>query len=494
MASTASFGARAIFPRAIASGLGYSSPMNETLPPRKRLAAILAADVVGYSRAMAADEDGTFRAVAALFDGTLAPVVARRGGRIFKRMGDGLLAEFPSVGDAVTAAVEIQAALAARPGPGLMIRIGVNLGDVIAHQGDLYGDGVNVAARVEALAPAGGVCITRPVRDQIRDRLPYALIDLGEIAVKNIRRPVRVFRVETEARSAAPPSRSQRAAVGAALRTGLTAAVLAAADAGLAPVPEPVDPPLALPIEAVEISRWTRTETALAAGPGPGFPATARIPAGTRLEATGRIEVSGRGYLRVRIEGETRYLPEATVTETPPPAPLYPPVPPPPAAPPRETPRRETPLAPLPVAPAATPATATPSAGAAPEPDLPGPSGRPDSIRVRISLDLDSNWNQCALARDNAVHRLPLDPDSRWRRIRNLGGADMELRARARRDGDAIVVSIWPYARTWSAADALSIRFDDPRPGAQGRAFSGQWAPPPYAVCGRLAAYVAILE
>ncbi|MFQ5968596.1 MAG: adenylate/guanylate cyclase domain-containing protein, partial [Acidimicrobiia bacterium] len=166
----------------------------------RRLAAILAADVVGYSRLIHADEEGTLAALMGHREELIDPNIAEHGGRIVKTTGDGLLVEFPSVVEAVRCAVEVQQGMAGR-NAGLpddervVFRVGVNLGDVIAEEDDLYGDGVNVAARLEGLAPPGGICISRAARDQVRDRLEYEFHDLGEVEVKNIPRPVRVFQV-----------------------------------------------------------------------------------------------------------------------------------------------------------------------------------------------------------------------------------------------------------------------------------------------------------
>jgi adenylate cyclase len=164
----------------------------------RRLAAILAADVAGYSRLMGADEEGTHERLKAHLRELVEPKVAEHRGRIVKNTGDGFLAEFPSVVDAVRCAAEIQRGMAAREPREpeerrIRFRIGINLGDVIAEEHDIFGDGVNVAARLEALAEPGGICISRMVRDQIRDKLPYPFEDLGEQNVKNIARPVRVY-------------------------------------------------------------------------------------------------------------------------------------------------------------------------------------------------------------------------------------------------------------------------------------------------------------
>ena len=166
----------------------------------RRLAAILAADVAGYSRLMGADEEGTLERLKALRRELLDPKIAEHKGRIVKTTGDGLLVEFASVVDAVRCAVAVQQAMPERntgvaADSRIELRIGINLGDVIVEGDDLYGDGVNIAARIEALADAGGVFVSNTVHDHVRDRLPFVFEDLGEQQVKNIARPVRVYRV-----------------------------------------------------------------------------------------------------------------------------------------------------------------------------------------------------------------------------------------------------------------------------------------------------------
>jgi len=177
----------------------------------RRLAAILAADVAGYSRLMGADEEGTLERLKALRHELVDPKIAEHRGRIVKTTGDGLLVEFASVVDAVRCAVEVQQAMPERDtGVGvenrIELRIGLNLGDVIVEGDDLYGDGVNIAARIEALADAGGVFISNTVHDHVRDRLPFAFEDLGEQQVKNITRPVRVYRVRDSNAAAKAPA------------------------------------------------------------------------------------------------------------------------------------------------------------------------------------------------------------------------------------------------------------------------------------------------
>src|SRR5689334_18815073 len=149
-----------------------------------------------------ADEEGTLERLKALRHELIDPKIAGHHGRIVKTTGDGMLMEFASVVDAVRCAVEVQQAMRERDtdvgaDSRIQLRIGINLGDVIVEGDDLYGDGVNIAARVEALADAGGVFVSNTVHDQVRDRLPFVFEDLGEQRVKNIARPVRVYRVRT---------------------------------------------------------------------------------------------------------------------------------------------------------------------------------------------------------------------------------------------------------------------------------------------------------
>ncbi|MBV8132064.1 MAG: hypothetical protein JO282_06070, partial [Alphaproteobacteria bacterium] len=166
----------------------------------RRLAAVLAADVAGYSRLMGRNEEETLERLMAHRRVVVDPKIAERHGRIVKTTGDGILAEFASVVDAVRCAVEMQRGMAERNsgvpvGERLEFRVGINLSDIIVEDDDIYGDGVNVAARVEALADAGGVFVSNTVYDHVRDRLPFVFQDLGEQRVKNIARPVRVYRI-----------------------------------------------------------------------------------------------------------------------------------------------------------------------------------------------------------------------------------------------------------------------------------------------------------
>jgi adenylate cyclase len=170
----------------------------------RRLTAILAADVAGYSRLMGADEEETLARLKAHRREVVDPRIGEHRGRIVKTTGDGLLAEFASVVDAVRCAVKIQDEMTERnadvpPARRIEFRIGINVGDIIIDESDIFGDGVNVAARLEALARPGGICVSRMVRDQVRDKLALSFEDMGEQPVKNIARPVRAYRVVTDA-------------------------------------------------------------------------------------------------------------------------------------------------------------------------------------------------------------------------------------------------------------------------------------------------------
>ena len=175
----------------------------------RRLAAILAADVVGYSRLMREDEDGTLAGIKALRKSLVDPALEARGGRIVKLMGDGMLVEFPSALEAVRASMEIQQAMADTPSPaGITFRVGINIGDVVVEEDDIFGDGVNVAARLETAAEPGGLCIAEMVHEQVRDRLADAFSDLGALTLKNIDRPVRAWGWTPKAEVPAPSSAS----------------------------------------------------------------------------------------------------------------------------------------------------------------------------------------------------------------------------------------------------------------------------------------------
>jgi class 3 adenylate cyclase/pimeloyl-ACP methyl ester carboxylesterase len=181
----------------------------------RRLAAILAADVAGYSRLMGVDEEGTLAALKGHRREVLDPQITEHHGRIVKTTGDGILAEFASAVDAVRCALEIQKRMAERnvsfsDDRRIDFRVGINVGDIVIDEGDIFGDGVNVAARLESIADRGGVCISRQVLDQIEGKIPVSCRELGRQNLKNIARPVEVYAINLN--DAAPPGASVLAA------------------------------------------------------------------------------------------------------------------------------------------------------------------------------------------------------------------------------------------------------------------------------------------
>jgi len=173
----------------------------------RRLAAILAADVAGYSRLMGIDEEGTHRDLKAHCHEMVEPKIEQHRGRIIKNTGDGFLAEFASVIDAVRCATEIQQGMMVRNAGipddrRIDFRIGVHQGDIITDSGDIFGDGVNVAVRLEGIADPGGICISARVQEDVRGALDLPFDDIGEQQLKNIQRPIRVYRINLQNRSA----------------------------------------------------------------------------------------------------------------------------------------------------------------------------------------------------------------------------------------------------------------------------------------------------
>ena len=169
-------------------------------PVERRLTAILAADVAGYSRLIGADEEGTLAQLKAFRKTLVDPTIAKHRGRIVKTTGDGMLVEFASAVDAARCAVEVQRGMADEnteipQAKRIEFRIGIHLGDIIIDDNDIFGDGVNIAARLESIAVPGGISISRAVHDQVRDRINVCFDDKGEIALKNIARPVQVFAI-----------------------------------------------------------------------------------------------------------------------------------------------------------------------------------------------------------------------------------------------------------------------------------------------------------
>ena len=208
-------------------------------PVERRLAAIMAADVVGYSRLMGADEEGTLRTLKAHLKDLVDPAFVNHRGRIVKTTGDGMLVEFASAVDAVRCAVDVQRGMAERNetvplDQRIEFRIGINVGDIIGDGADIYGDGVNVAARLETMAAPGGICVSRAVRDPVRDKLAFGFDDLGEVLAKNIARPIHVFRVRYDSETDTPVPEMQRPQrMGRLLIAAVTMFVVLGATAGM---------------------------------------------------------------------------------------------------------------------------------------------------------------------------------------------------------------------------------------------------------------------
>ncbi len=181
---------------------------------KRKIAAIFAADIAGYSRLVAEDEEETLRRLAS-YRAVMDDFIARAGGRIFNTAGDAVLAEFSSAVEAVRCAIDIQESLRTRnmaypPSRQMSFRIGITVGDVVERDGDLLGDGVNIAARLEGIAPVGGICVSRTVHEQVANKLSVHFADIGEQQVKNIPNPVHAFNVEMrpdDARTGALPGR-----------------------------------------------------------------------------------------------------------------------------------------------------------------------------------------------------------------------------------------------------------------------------------------------
>lgn len=195
---------------------------------KRKIAAIFAADIAGYSRLVAEDEEETLRRLAS-YRAVMDDFIARAGGRIFNTAGDAVLAEFSSAVEAVRCAIDIQESLRTRnlaypPSRQMSFRIGITVGDVVERDGDLLGDGVNIAARLEGIAPVGGICISRTVHEQVANKLSVQFADIGEQQVKNIPTPVHAFKIEMRSEDAGVEAKpSGRGKAAASLRSGLLA-------------------------------------------------------------------------------------------------------------------------------------------------------------------------------------------------------------------------------------------------------------------------------
>lgn len=201
-----------VWAHALCDGLQTDPPVayrSEGSSMERRLTTIVAADIAGFSRLIGLDEEATLTAQRAHLSELVDPLLEKHGGRIANTAGDSLLIEFPSAVEAVRCCIVLQEGMAKRNAEipdehRILYRVGINVGDVVDRDGDLLGDGVNIAARLEALAPPGGIVVGRGVRDQVRDRLELNLIDLGKVEVKNISRPVHAFQVLREGEAALP--------------------------------------------------------------------------------------------------------------------------------------------------------------------------------------------------------------------------------------------------------------------------------------------------
>src|ERR1043166_8576434 len=199
------------------------------MTPTRRLAAILAADVAGYSRLIGSDEQGTLNRLRSIRTEVVDPKISEHHGRLVKTTGDGLLVEFGSVVDALRGAVEIQQSMAERntgPADRIEFRIGINVGDIVVENGDIFGDGVNVAARLEGLAEPGGICVSERVQEDAAGKLDLAFEDIGEQTLKNIARPIRVYRVRMPVGETAPSASAIRGMSAPALPDKPSIAVL----------------------------------------------------------------------------------------------------------------------------------------------------------------------------------------------------------------------------------------------------------------------------
>jgi class 3 adenylate cyclase len=229
----------------------------------RRLAVIVVADVVGFSQLVGRDEDGTLHRLQNLRNDVVDPIIRARSGRIIKSLGDGLLAEFASVAEAVQAAMEIQRAIATRnahqkPEAWIEFRIGMHAGDVtVQADGDLLGETVNIAARLEALADPGGVCLSEDTYRQVRNRLAEPFADLGEKKLKNIARPIRAYAITAAVATGKPPSQPARRS-----RSRKLPAPIAVRAPSLRGKIDTVERAVAfidknLPPELAKLSRWT---------------------------------------------------------------------------------------------------------------------------------------------------------------------------------------------------------------------------------------------
>ncbi|MEM7189789.1 MAG: adenylate/guanylate cyclase domain-containing protein, partial [Pseudomonadota bacterium] len=491
---------------------------------------ILAADLVGYSRLVEADEVGTVTRVLDIVKNTIRPIINAHSGRVIKLMGDGVLAEFHSVVEAVNCAIAIKSTITERysdmpEGREIHFRYGINLGDVIVEDDDVYGHGVNVAARLESLAEPDEIYISRPVRDQIRDRVDCYLEDKGNFQVKNIRRPVRVFRVVDDPDEAAPMLAEDRARSWRWRRAAIFAGVVAgflAIDLWPASSPGPLNPETTLAVEALRGNFTLQLRSNIRLGPGTDFRIARTLNAGATLPVTGEITHQGDLWYQVTVPGTQEPLfvfselgemnaserlvllpvarsdvigddasPTKAATEA----------------------QSADQLALLPKQPHAgfepsvvsLPAVANtiPEDAGAILPARLEPSGNTllteqddtDALWVRISMDLTTPYMPDCNHHDiDGLHRIPLGTDAVWQEIGGRNGRSFDLSARAYEHGQQVVLEVLPFASEWEAEDAIRFDFNGTEPGQSGSGFADRRAGAPHAQCGTFAIYVDLAE
>ncbi|MEM9100275.1 MAG: adenylate/guanylate cyclase domain-containing protein [Pseudomonadota bacterium] len=460
----------------------------------RRLAAVFFADLVGYSRRMEQDEPGTFVLVKSVLETIFQPQILQFKGRIIKVMGDCVMAEFPSVLDAVHCAISVQAALADRnvdlePDDQVAYRIGVNLGDIILDGGDVYGEMVNIAARVESLAGPGEVWVTRPVRDQIRDRIDFPLEDRGSIKVKNISRPVRVFRL-----LAGDVDLPRRAGWRLPTRLTICGAALAALllfagqlQFSQAPESEPSNAPLAeaapenpLALKPKSGSYVTLARTNLRQGPGTGFDVVRTVDPGTPFELSGLIEDENGDWYKVRGEDEDEdYFVFSRLLS--------------PAETPQETVESSNQIS-LDVNESETSSAEQVEVvtSRAPDADM---TEEADPIWFRVVVDASNGaWNDCGVYGGSSIHSLSPDQLNVWMPVSLKDGPDIALKVRALDEPQGVVIEVWPFSRDWPESRRIPVSLPGLQPGSSGRAFSSGRALAPLEFCGAFSVYVDVVE
>ncbi|MEM8791334.1 MAG: adenylate/guanylate cyclase domain-containing protein [Pseudomonadota bacterium] len=446
----------------------------------RRLAAIFFADLVGYSSRMEQDETGTYALVKSVLSAVFEPQIAHHRGRIVKLMGDCVMAEFPSVLDAVHCALKVQSELAicnedAEEEDRFSYRIGVNLGDIILDGQDLYGDMVNIASRVESLAGPGEVWVTRPVRDQIRDRVSLPLEDRGSIKVRNIARPVRVFRLVDDNTETFSPARRSGWIV--RNRTFLAAAALAGLMLyGLLPTDGPErSENLPTAVQPKSGSYVSRARANVRDGPGKEFDVLRTVDPGTNFELTGSIEEADGTWYRVRSDQDNKEGFVFSYLLVPAPAEgLAQSVP--------EHQEHEVTFSAL-------------HENELPSDLAPEPENAPERIWFSMSIDAsNSAWQDCSVYGIGSVHSVEKESGGAWTSIHLKDRPEFDLKVRARHREEDTLMEVWPYSQDWPESRKMSIPLASIQPGVSGHAVSNRRALPPLAVCGRFWIHIDVLE